>query len=228
MPTLYNGNRAFEATLLGPADSRRAVLFAAGRGGDPSRHDALLRHLAAHGCKVIAPHFEMIAPTPSADAVAERGRMLALALDAFAVGAKLVVGVGHSIGASLLLGLAGATLTVITREKVELRANAALHKLVLLAPALDFVSMPGALAPVDVPVIVWSGAMDELSLPSRAEMLEAGIGARNSVVRHVLEGANHFSFMDTPPPQTHESLSDRDAVLRELHADIARLCSGPV
>ena len=227
MPTLHDGNRAFEVTLLGPADSQRAVLFAAGRGGDPSRHGALLQHVAASGCKVIAPHFEMIVPIPSAEALAERGRMLKVALDAFADGAKQVVGVGHSIGASLLLGLAGATLTVITRETLQLTATPVLHKLVLLAPALDLVSMPGALTAIDLPVVVWSGTLDELAPPSRMQLIETGTGPRARVVRHVIEGANHFSFMDMPPPHTQESLSDRAAVLRELHAEIARLCSAP-
>jgi pimeloyl-ACP methyl ester carboxylesterase len=228
MPTLHDGNRAFEVTLLGPADSKRVVLFAAGRGGDPSRHGALLHHLAASGCKVIAPRFELIAPTPSAEAVAERGRMLQLALGMFADGTERVLGVGHSIGASLLLGLAGATLTVISRETVELSSTPALHQLVLLAPALDFVAMPGALAAVNVPAVVWSGTMDELSPPSRAQLIEAGIGARASVVRHVIEGANHFSIMDMPPPHTSESLSDRDGVLRGMHTEIARLAAnGP-
>jgi predicted dienelactone hydrolase len=89
--------------------------------------------------------------------------------------------------------------------------------------------MPGALAAVNVPVAVWSGTMDELSPPGRTQLIEAGVGARARVVRHVIEGANHFSFMDKPPPHTSETLSDRDAVLRVLHAEIARLATnGPV
>jgi pimeloyl-ACP methyl ester carboxylesterase len=84
---------------LGPTSPERVVLFAAGAGGDPERHRPLLEHLAAHGCQVIALHFErLIARNATTPELLARPRGLVDALDEGASADTGVVVVGHSIG----------------------------------------------------------------------------------------------------------------------------------
>jgi alpha-beta hydrolase superfamily lysophospholipase len=222
MLVLKDGAEPFDVTLLEPANASRVVLFAAGRGGDPTRHLPLLRYLSERGCTVVAPHFALLSPVPSEQDLALRARRLHLALDAVTSGEKRVAGVGHSVGAALLLGLAGAQLWVRAGRKVAVRKRPDLERLVLLAPATDFVQAPGALDAVQLPVLTWAGTQDELVPRERVESLRDALGERAPFELHFAQGANHFSFMDTPPPQTSETLADRAAFLGSLHHAISR------
>ncbi|MCB9707155.1 MAG: alpha/beta hydrolase [Myxococcales bacterium] len=227
MPSLDDGRERFDVTLIEPARRAASVLFVAGRGGDPTRHRPLLEALAGRGCKVIAPHLDFLAsPTPSAAELVARGRRLSLALEAFAEPGEALTGVGHSLGASLLLGLAGARLWTRSAECVELRTRPALRRLCLLAPALDSVQAPGALDAVATPIVAWAGTEDPFVAPGRLDLLVAGVGSRASVELRVIDGANHFSFMDRPPPQSRETLPDRAVFLAGLHDELARIALG--
>ena len=58
---IRDGAEAFNVTVVeANQTSKRFVLFAVGRGGNPSRHLPLLRSVAALGCTVVAPHFEYV------------------------------------------------------------------------------------------------------------------------------------------------------------------------
>ncbi len=58
---ISDGAEAFNVTVVeANQTSTRLVLFAVGRGGNPERHLPLLRSVAALGCTVIAPHFDML------------------------------------------------------------------------------------------------------------------------------------------------------------------------
>ena len=110
MPKLSLRDEAetFDVTVLGASASCRVVLFAVGAGGNPERHLPLLTSLAEHGCTVVAPHFERLqSPNVTDRDLLLRARRLRQALDAFAPAGMLVAGVGHSIGTTLLLALAG-------------------------------------------------------------------------------------------------------------------------
>lgn len=228
MPMLHDGDSTFETLLLGPSAAQRAVVFAAGRGGDPRRHRPLLEAIAARGCRVLAPCFGLLpSPAPNAAQLRARGRRLKLSLDAFLGPEVALIGVGHSIGASLLLGLAGAVLWTMAGEEVQIGRSAALRELVLLAPALDFVQAPHALDEVELPILAWAGSEDRLVPPLRMELLRTAVGARAPVDVRVAQGADHFSFMDELPPQVSDSHPDRAAWLRQLHADIAQRVAGP-
>ena len=134
--TLEAGENRFDVTLLAPSGRpRRAVLFAAGRGGHPGRYLGLLKALAMEGSLVIAPHFDMIAsPMPSAADLDVRHNSLIAALNLHAPTDLPLCGVGHSIGTVLLLILAGAIATTHAREQVMGRAPRPFERLALFTP----------------------------------------------------------------------------------------------
>jgi hypothetical protein len=114
---LRDGTAAFDVTVLEAAQPARVVLFSVGLGGNPERHLPLLEALAARRCTVVAPHFERLpSPIPTAEQLRLRAARLRLALDA-APASLPIAGVGHSLGATLLLGLAGAELRTLAGDR---------------------------------------------------------------------------------------------------------------
>jgi pimeloyl-ACP methyl ester carboxylesterase len=219
---LADGAAEFTVAHYEPAAPAHTVLFAAGRGGDPRRHAPLLRALAERGCRVVAPRFELIASLrPSADDLALRARRLRLALDALAPGGGAVAGVGHSIGATLLLALAGAQPWLGPGQPLPIERAPRLARLALLAPTTGFFQAPRALDAVTAPLLVWSGDRDDVTPPSHGELLARALRPRVAVELRVAAGAGHFSFMDVPPPHTAEPHADRDALLAEVTASVA-------
>ena len=109
--TLTDKQESFEVTVLKPKQmTSRVILFSVGNGGLPERHLPLLNAFANNGCLVVAPHFERLAaPMPTEHELELRARRLRSSLDAFAPQDMPIHGVGHSIGATMLVTLAGGT-----------------------------------------------------------------------------------------------------------------------
>src|SRR5512147_980355 len=106
--SLSDGAATYDVTVLEAAKPSRVVLFAVGGGGSPERHLPLLKHLAACNCLVIAPHHDrLMSMVVSESELRTRARRLRLALERLAPTGLPVAGVGHSIGTTMLLGLAG-------------------------------------------------------------------------------------------------------------------------
>lgn len=221
--SLKDGAEPFDVTVLEAAEPSRVVLFAAGGGGNPERHLPLLMCLAEHGCTVVAPHFErLVSPTPTDSDLLLRARRLSIALDSFARPGLLVAGVGHSIGATMLLALAGGQVWMRSDHQLSISPDERIARLALLAPATGFFQAPGALDAVRTPLLAWAGTVDVITPPAQAEFLRHALGARVPVEVRIVEGAGHFSFMHAPPPQTTEPLPNRDAFLAELTAEVCR------
>src|SRR6059058_1342577 len=101
----------FDVTIGEMAQASRLVLFAVGAGGNPERHAPLLTALVDRGYTVVAPHFaRLVSPHPTDHELLTRARRLALASGIAARPELPITGVGHSIGATVLLALAGAQL----------------------------------------------------------------------------------------------------------------------
>lgn len=133
--TIKSDGTSFEAALHPSTSPQRAVLFAAGSGGNPERHLALLNDLANNNCTVIAPYFErIISPIPSAEQLIYRRDLLSTALDFINDLNLPVVGVGHSIGATLLVALAGGQLWLGPDHSLPTIRDERLSKLVLITP----------------------------------------------------------------------------------------------
>jgi pimeloyl-ACP methyl ester carboxylesterase len=225
--SLKDGDETFDVTVVEPATPSRLVLFAVGGGGNPERHLPLLTALAASGCAIAAPHFaRMTSPIPTNVGLLLRVRRLRLALESIARPALPVAGVGHSIGAAMLLALAGGHIWMRPGAPLAIPPEDRLHdrldRLALMAPATGFFRAPAALDAVRTPILAWAGTNDTITPPAQAQLLADVIGPRVPVTLRVAEGAGHFSFMDNPPPQTTEPLADRDAFLSDVRADVIR------
>ncbi len=218
--TLTDPEGTFDVTVAHGRSDVPGVLFAVGGGGDPKRHAPLLEALAAKGHAVVAPHFTRIGPAVEEAHLLVRARRLTQALDAFVPGARRAVGIGHSIGATTLLALAGAVPWLGPGRPVAIEPLSRLSALALLAPTTGFFRAPGALQGVAVPLYVHAGSADAITPPSHAELLRDTLSDRVGVELHVTSGAGHFSFMHAPPPGTTEPLADRDAFLGGLVRDL--------
>lgn len=214
---LRDGDATFEVTAFESERPTRLVLFAVGGGGDPGRHEPLLAALAARGFSVVAPHFErMTSPHPSEAMLIARSRRLQLALDFAAGSGAPVVGVGHSIGAAVLLALAGAQLWLGPARPLDIQVDERLTKLALLAPATGFFRAPDALRAVRIPLVVWAGSADTVTPPDEALLLRDAVSPQALADVHVVEGADHFSFMHVLPPGRTDTRFPREAFLETL------------
>jgi pimeloyl-ACP methyl ester carboxylesterase len=220
---LSDGGDSFEVTILEAAEPSHVVLFSVGAGGNPERHLPLLATLADLGCSVAAPHFErLVSLIPTESDLLLRARRLRLALDYVMRPGHPVAGVGHSIGATMLLALAGAQAWTRAGQCVSITPDKRFDRLVLLAPATDFFRVPGALDGVRLPILAWAGTKDEITPPAQAEFLNDAIKAPATVEVHIVESAGHFTFMNDPPPHTIDPLPNRDAFLADLAGTVCR------
>jgi alpha-beta hydrolase superfamily lysophospholipase len=215
--SLFDDAEPFDVTLLDAAKPRGVVLFSVGAGGNPERHLPLLTALAEQGFAVAAAHCARLSsPHPTENDLLLRVRRLRLALDVIAHPQSRVVGVGHSIGATVLLALAGGQLWMRSGHRLPLDRDERLRKLVLLAPATRFFQAPGALDDVRTPILAWAGTKDTVTPPSQTEFLRQTLQGRVPMDVRMERGAGHFSFMNVPPPNIEESHADRDALLARL------------
>ena len=220
---LQDNGDSFEVSVRKAAAGAPVVLFSVGSGGQPERLSTLLDALTESGCTVVAPHFERLASTtPTEEELALRARRLTLALDSFVEPSARVVGVGHSIGAAILIAMAGAQLWLGPGRRVSIASDHRLTRLALLAPPTGFFQAPAALDAVRVPVLAWVGSADSITPPAQTERLASAMRDWNVVDVRITEGAGHFSFMDVPPPHTMEPLRDKQAFLREYSSEICK------
>ena len=227
MNTLKDGSEEFEVTLIQVESASRVVLFAVGGGGNPQRHLPLLTALAERGCTVIAPHFDrLVTPVTSDQELLLRARRLKLALDTVARPGIPVAGVGHSIGATMLLALAGAQMWMGPGQRVPVEPDKRLDRLVLLTPATGFFQAPGALDTVQTPILAWAGTADGITPPAQALVLAQAMSPRVPVEVRVEQGAGHFTFMNTPPPNMAEPHPNREGFLATLAADVCHFVTG--
>jgi fermentation-respiration switch protein FrsA (DUF1100 family) len=220
---LSDGSHSFEVLVLEAAQPSRMVLFAAGRGGNPQRHLPLLHSLARQGCTVVAPYFEPLAsPVPREDELQSRARSLELAVRSFAGDGLPIAGIGHSIGATMLLVMAGGHAQTLAGQKVSVAPTINFSRLVLLTPAADFFRAPDALASVDAPILLWAGAKDTVTPPAQAAFLKEALDPGSPVELRLVEEAGHFSFMHDLPPHVEDPHPDRNAFLASLSDDVCR------
>ncbi len=225
---LQDGTESFEVSVHEAPVHSQLVLFAVGAGGQPERYVTLMDTLAESGCMIVAPHFDrLVSPDPGEEALTLRARRLSLALDAFVKPGRTAAGVGHSIGAAVLLALAGAQMWLGAGRRVStITSDSRLTHLSLLATPTDFFQAPGALDAVKVPLQAWVGSADNITPPSQTERLAHAMRDRHTVDIRIIDGAGHFSFMDRVPPQTTEPLSTKQAFLQEYAREVCAFVVG--
>jgi len=219
--TLSDGGVDFKVLKLGDGETTHTVLFAAGRGGDPMRHLALLQVLADKGCTIIAPHFEMMAsPFPTEEELTSRAHRLIFSVQSLISGEASVAGIGHSIGATLLLGLAGGKLSTQMGKLPAFSSTLNFDRLALFAPATDFFRAPGALDAVHTDILAWAGEKDTITPPVQITFLKDALPSGANMKMRLAENAGHFTFMNELPPHIEDTHPDRDAFLANLTDEV--------
>lgn len=218
--TLNDSGIPFDVVRLDATKPSCLVLFSVGSGGNPERHLPLLNSIKDLGCTVVAPYFDRLAsPRPTADELLLRVRRLALAMDSVTAPNMPIYGVGHSIGATMLIAMAGGQIWLGPKQQVPVAIDDRLRRLVLMTPATGFFQAPDALATVHIPSQVWAGTNDAITPPQQANLLKQEL--RDLVDLRIVEGAGHFSFMNTLPPRTEDPLPARETFLEHLAAEIS-------
>ena len=220
---LKDSGGSFEALLLKTARPTRLVLFAAGSGGNPERHLPLLNSLAENGCLVVAPYFDrLLSPDPSASDLMLRARRLQIAFEQVADPHLPAVGMGHSIGATLLLAMTGGQMWMRAGERLPISGESRLTRLVLFAPPTGFFQAPNALSGIQVPLQAWAGSLDSITPQNEIEFLRDHLSQEVPFELHIIDGAGHFSFMNILPPRMSDSMPDRENFLNHLALDVCR------
>jgi pimeloyl-ACP methyl ester carboxylesterase len=224
MQQIGEGAEAFNITVVeANQTSKRFVLFAVGRGGNPLRHLPLLRSVAVLGCTVIAPHFNMLTSVvPTKEELDERVRRLDASAVEYFKAVLPIVGIGHSIGPVTLLALAGGEAQTLAGDTVMCGSKLKFDRLALFAPPTDFFRRPGALKSVSVPIRIWVGAKDSITPPAQAQFLKEALSLQGPIDICLDEEAGHFSYMDALPPNITDSHPDRSKFLASLANDVGR------
>jgi pimeloyl-ACP methyl ester carboxylesterase len=221
---IRDGVETFNVTVVeSNQSSKRFVLFAVGRGGNPERHLPLLRSVAALGCTVIAPQFDMLTSlVPSKAELEKRVRRLEASAAQYFKADLPIIGIGHSIGTVTLLALAGGEAQTLAGDTVMSASKLKFDRLALFAPPTDFFRRSGALKSVRVPIRIWVGARDSITPPAQAQFLKEVLSLQGPIDICLDEEAGHFSYMDELPPNITDSHPNRDKFLASLANDVGR------
>jgi predicted dienelactone hydrolase len=225
------------------------VVISHGTGGSPWPYRGMAAHLARAGFVVALP--EHPGNSRSDDSLAgtaanleNRPRHVRLVLDALFADAQLgrrlsaagVGVIGHSMGGYTALAVAGGRPSCFANESPDGQVHAVpvvrdprVRALVLLAPASPWFILEGALADVDLPILMRTAERDEHTPALHAEIILRGVPHPERIDHRVVPNAGHFSFqspfppaMTRPgfPPSQDPSGFDRVAYQPVLHAEI--------
>ena len=173
-----------------------------------------------------------------------RPRHIRLVIDAAfadaAIGGRLVPDqvavIGHSLGGYTALAVAGGKPMVLPHEApdgmaypLSVEADARVRAIVLFAPAAPWLMADGALADVDVPVLMRTGEKDLAAPTSHDRFVLRGFPDRDRVDYQIVPNAGHFAFL-TPfpaalagpqfPPSQDPPGFDRAAYLPVLYGEV--------
>jgi predicted dienelactone hydrolase len=220
-----------------------------GTGGSHLVYRTLGRHLARNGYVVAMPEHPRNNRNNNelggtAAILVNRPRHLQCVMDwAFSnegLGASLihdnVAVVGHSLGGYTALALAGGIPTAFPQEtsdrqpaKLCVSADDRIKALVLLAPATAWFMAPGALASVEVPILMYSAEKDPHTTAWHADVVKQGVSDKSLIEHRIVPNAGHFAFL-TPfpeamtnpgfPPSPDPEGFDRESFHVEMNAGI--------
>jgi predicted dienelactone hydrolase len=143
--------------------------------------------------------------------------------------------IGHSLGGYTALALAGGVPTTLPFENIlpktlTIVKDPRIKNLVLLAPATVLFRMEGALANVDLPILIYSAELDNLTPGTKQlEIVLNGVKNRAMIKHKIIPNAGHFSFMSvysdelksvSVPPSQDPPGFNRQAFLDALYPEI--------
>lgn len=217
------------------------VVVSHGTGGSPWLNRDLAMYLARAGFVVALVEHpgnrrgdDALAGTPAN--LENRPRHLRLAIDA--IGADRAAVIGHSIGGYTALAIAGGRPLALpnqtadgTAHPVAVVPDPRVRALVLLAPAVPWFMADGALAEVDVPILLRVAEHDRAAPADfTAGIIRRGVRDPARIDFQTIANAGHFSFASPFPPEMVRADFapsqdppgfDRAAYQPILHAEIA-------
>ncbi len=205
----------FEATLDAPLAPGRFPVCVVSHGGGGSHllYRSMASYLAKRGFILVCPEHpgdnrndNSLSNTDAA--AAARPRQASLAIDTVllddvlgpAADIQRVCALGHSMGGYTALALTGGHPWSRTRQQIAVQADLRVRAAVLLAPSTAWFLAPEALADVRSPILVITGAQDQVT-PAR-DIQQALAALPKGVLRDliIVEGAGHHAFL-TPFPE---------------------------
>lgn len=225
------------------------VVISHGTGGSPWTYRGMAAYLARAGFVVALPEHPGNSRSDNSLAgtaanLENRPRHVRLVIDAILEDAQLgkrlspdgVGVIGHSMGGYTALALAGGRPSCFPNESPDGQARAVpvvrdprVRALVLLAPASPWFMAEGALAEVDLPILMRTAELDEHTPAMHAEIILRGVPHPERINHRVVPNAGHFSFQSPfPPAMTRPEFPpsqdpkgfDRLAFQPVLHAEI--------
>lgn len=228
------------------------VVISHGHSGTPWAYRELAKHLVLAGFVVALPAHTGNTRLDNSMAgtaanLANRPRHITLTIDAALKHAKLgahiadtgVAIIGHSIGGYTALAAAGGEPwsgpyerkdSNALPEPVPVTPDARIRSLVLLNPA-TFWFIAGGLRPVMVPILMRTGAEDDVTPIEHANKVIEGVGDPSLIEHQDIPGAGHFAFMSKfPPEMTRPNFKpsqdpegfDRETIQPQFFADVTQ------
>jgi predicted dienelactone hydrolase len=210
------------------------VVLSHGMQGTPWGYRGLTAHLARAGYLVALVEHPGDSRRDGALAgtaanLVNRPRHVRLVLDA--LDAKHAAIIGHSMGGYTALAIAGGKPMALPNQNpdgiarpVEVEHDPRVRCAVLLAPAIPWLMAPGALANVEIPVMVRVGEQDD-GTPSY--FIHSIVKALPHLDYATVPGAGHFAFFYPVPPALQRLEPgqdppgfDRAAYQSQLYAEI--------
>jgi predicted dienelactone hydrolase len=240
------GPYTFAATLDAPVAPGRHPLCVISHGGGGSHllYRSIASHLAERGWVVVCPEHPFDnrndrSRVNTDEAARDRPRHLVHTIDALLehdawgthVDASRIGMAGHSMGGFAALALAGGQPWSMQRVPLDTVADARIGAAVLLAPAIEWFSTPGALDSVRIPLLTMVGEHDPVTPAERVQHVLRALPPTVPSTIEVVPGAGHFAFI-TPfpaemrrpdfPPSVDPPGFDREAFHERLPSRIAQ------
>lgn len=216
------------------------VIISHGNGGSHLIYRTISTFLVKHGYIVAMPeHFGNNRNNNSLENTVinlqYRPRHISLVIDAVMTGpwykehiaAGKIAVIGHSMGGYTALALAGGIPRSLEGQVIDVKADARVKAIVLMAPGAGWFS--NSLHNVAIPILLLMAEHDPVTPSWNADVVVSSVPDKSLVTYRTIENAGHFSFispfpasMKNPnfPPSTDPLGFDREAFHRQLPADI--------
>ncbi|WP_019615193.1 alpha/beta hydrolase family protein [Psychromonas ossibalaenae] len=109
--------------------------------------------------------------------------------------------IGHSMGGSTALAVAGAVPWSIERKQVEVVNDQRVKALVLFAPAAAWFQQPDSFNHVNLPILFFSAEHDTLTPYWQADLIKQNVKNPALITLKTVENAGHLSFL-APFPES--------------------------